>query len=188
MPASLTCPTTRNVSPTVCAVVVLPQPLRFDTDRSGEVDRRCGNVWCNDSLHLLPSVDSVLSRSDEPIFIPLSTFAGLPLRGAKVTELMSASACHVVAPHRELYEVAAAWATLPSRFLRELDDGGILRSCAARRQRVSSSFTMATSVVSASKTRDAGREHRRGAEESRAGGTMTIDPVFGAKLDRFLVE
>ena len=85
----------------VRAVMVLPQPLRFDmrTDRRSEVNRRCGHVGRNDSLLLrLPSLHSVLGRGEKPSFILLSARARLLLRGAKVAELVSASACHVVAP------------------------------------------------------------------------------------------
>ena len=188
MTAPIASPGTLDVSPTVRAVVVLPQPLRFDADRPSDVERRCGNVGRNDSLHLLPPLDSVLGRSDKPSFVPLSTRAGLPLCRAKVAELVSAPASHMVAPDRELDEVTAAGATLPARSLRELDDSRIFRSGAALRRQVLGSLAVSTGAVPTLRTRETGGGRCRGAEESRAGGTMTIDPILGPKFDRLLVE
>lgn len=71
---------------------------------------------------------------------------------------------------------------------REFDDCGILRTCAAHGQEVSGSLAMSTCGVPAFRPRKAGGEHRRGAEESRAGGTMTIDSVFDPEIYRFLVK
>ena len=71
---------------------------------------------------------------------------------------------------------------------REFDDCGILRTCAAHGQEVSGSLAMSTCGVPAFRPRKAGGEHRRGAEESRTGGTMAVDSIFRPEFDRFLVE
>ena len=155
--------------------------------RRGTVRERCKR---DDSFHLLAPLDSVVGRSDKPIFAPLSARAGLPLRRAKVAELVSTSARHVLAPDCELDEMTAAGAMLLARLqlLCELNDSCIFRSGAALRKKVPGSLAVSTGAVSALGTREAGGGRCRGTEESRTSGTMTIDLALGPEFDRFLVE
>ena len=113
VPTAIASSGTCNIPPAMGAFVILPQPLRLDADRPSHVHAWSGNVGGDDGLHLLLSLYSVLGSCEEPCFIPLSTCAGLPLRGAEVAELVSASARHVVTADGELNEVAASRTALP---------------------------------------------------------------------------
>lgn len=99
-------------------VVVDPQTLRLTRHPLLDLHRV-------PTLHALP-LHPILRRGNESVLIPLLASAGLPSCGAQVAELVSAPAGHMVAPDRELDEMTAARASLPSRLRRQSDHHSIL--------------------------------------------------------------
>lgn len=188
MPASLTIAATRNIPPSVFAVVVDPKPLRLPRDHSPVFRRGDWSRHTAASLNLPLALDPVLRGDEESLFVPLSALARLPLCGAEVAELVPAPTCHVVAAERELDEVAAPRTALPALLARERDDSLVLRAGTTNERGVCRSLAMATRLCSAFGAREAGGRRSCRSKEGGAGGAVTVYSVLGSELHRLFVH
>jgi hypothetical protein len=67
-------------------------------------------------------VDLLLSSREQPVFIPLGTFAGFPSCGAQVAKLGFASTRHMIAAVKEFYHLTTGRAASPILTLGQLKD------------------------------------------------------------------
>ena len=185
MPATFTSSRIGNIPPSVHAIVILPQSRSLLGNNAPQVERVETRPAALDRLLAL---HAVLRGDDEARLVPLRARARLPARRAQVAELVPAAARHVVAPVRELDEVPAAGAALPARLTSECEHTRVVCSSAEHRERVRRRLAVPAGLRPAFGACEVPRGGRRGADEGGAGGAVAVDPVFGAELDRLLVD
>ena len=133
------------------------------------------------------ALDTVLCDSNEACFVPYEAATRFPGRQAQIAELETAAARHVVAALRELDEVLAAGASFPSLFSREGKHSCVFPDSAVGK-RVGDSLAAPARLCPAGRALEWPRKGRRGADESRAGRSVAVDPVLGAEFDRLFVD
>lgn len=161
-------------------VVVNPQTLRFTRHPLPDLHRV-------PTLYALP-LHPVLGRGNKPVLVPLLALAVPPLGGAQVAELVSATACHMVAPDREFHEMTAARASLPPGLGSQGNHSSVLRARASGRQSMRSRLAVATCVLPAGGAEEVYRGWGGRAEEGGTGGPLAVHPVLRPELERLPVE
>lgn len=164
------------------AVMIHPQPLRLPPHLPIK-HARCRPR----RIRRLPPLHPLRSRIPQPPLLPLRTLARLPVRRTQVAELPAAAARHVVAPVRELDEVAAPRAAPPARLRRELQDRAVRRGV-ARARRVRGLLALPARLRGARGAAVRVRGGRGGAEEARARWEVAVHAVRGAEFEGLGLE
>ena len=137
-------------------------------------------------MHSLPP-HPIPRGHEEPVLVPLGAPTRLPPRGAQVAELVSAPARHVVAPVRELDEVAAARAAFPALLRGEVQDLAVVCRVAGP-EAVVGLFALPACASETARAVVRSRGARGGPQECGASWTVTVDAIRCAEFESLLFK